>query len=89
MTSNHEALQEAQYEFQKENWSLRGELLQPIQNENQDQNQENPENNEDQDQNFAHFRPPSAPRSQSEKKPGGQVPIPDQNHPVHHRHHEQ
>ena len=83
MTSNHEALQAAQDEFQKENWNLREEFLQPIQNENQDQNQENPENDEDQ-QNFAHFRPPSAPRSHSEKKPGGQVPIPDQSHRVRH-----
>ena len=86
MTSNHEALQEAQYEFQKENWRSRKELLQPIQNKNHDQNQENPVNHEDQMKNFAHFRPPSAPRSQSEKKPGGQVPIPDQNRRARHHH---
>ena len=81
MTSNHEALQAAQDEFQKENWNLQVKLLHSIQNKYQDQNQENPEKYEDQ-QNFAHFRPPSAPRSQSEKKPGGQVPIPDQNRQV-------
>ena len=84
MTVNHEALQEAQYEFQKENWRSRIELLLMIQNPNHDQNQDDPVDHEDQMENFARFRPPSAPRSQSEKKPGGQVPILDQSHPVHH-----
>ena len=48
----------------------------------QEESPKTPENYEEQYQNCELLWPPSAPRSQSEKEPGGQIPIPDQNRQV-------
>ena len=78
VTEHHVVLQAVSYEFQEDQIQVANQ----DRNQWQEQNQEILENYEESCQNFELLWPPSAPRSQSEKEPGGQIPIPDQNRQV-------